>query len=201
MFCNCTIAQYLSIIINYKSHNCKSNTKRFAIIQSVIFHPTCKNMKNTKWFLICIIGGILMIFYTIIGDILFFEIVSFIARENIEGDLLLPYHSISIIFLYVALYAGFLVIIGVIVIKRDYINLGKTFILIGDILGLIGLTIFITTGVIDIIIVNGLLLSTLYRLLILNAGIGFTGIILTSMALLKFEKIFKASRTSLVNNN
>jgi len=158
-------------------------------------------MKNTKWFLICIIGGILMIFYTIIGDLIFFEIVSFIARENIGGDLLLTYHSISIIFLYVALFAGFLVIIGAIVIKRDYYNLGNTFILIGDILGLIGLTIFITTGMIDIIIVNSLLLSTLSRFLILNACIGFTGIILTSNALLKFEKIFKGSRVSLVNNN
>ena len=158
-------------------------------------------MKNTKWFLICIIGGILMIFYTIIGDILFFVIVSYIAKENIGGDLLLIYHSISIIFLYIALYAGFLVILGAIVIKRDYYNLGKTFILVGDILGLIGLTIFITTGMIDIMIVNNLLLSSLSRLLILNACIGFTGIILTSNVLLKFEKIFKGSRVSLVNNN
>lgn len=157
--------------------------------------------KNTKWFLICILGGILMIFYTIIGDILFFEIVSFITRENLGGELLLTYHSISIIFLYVALYAGFLVVIGAIVIKRDCYNLGETFIMIGVILGLIGLTIFITTGVIDIMIVNSLFLSMLSRLLILNASIGLTGIILTSIALLKFEEILKGSRVSLANNN
>jgi len=143
-------------------------------------------MENKKWMLTCIIGGVLMILSSTVGGISFFITVS----ENIT-DLapeLAPILNIILqIFNYIALGGGISVIIGTIIVALNQYGIGKFTIGLGAGMGLIGLIIFIISGIIGGTIANRLL-EIIVNLISLSGGFGFVGVLLTILGRAKLKK-------------
>ncbi|MFX1393888.1 MAG: hypothetical protein ACFFAH_09970 [Promethearchaeota archaeon] len=137
-------------------------------------------MVEKKWIWLSILGGILMILSSIIGSVSFFALVFGIASDLLGSEVAFILSIILIIFAFIAGLGGIAVIIGVILVVRDKIGLGKFIIGLGAGMGLIGFIIFIITS-----IMAGPL-AILYAFI--NGSYGLLGVILTIFARRKFKK-------------
>ena len=133
-----------------------------------------------KWYWICILGGILMIIASIVGSVAFFALVFGIASDLLGSEAAFVLSIILTIFAIIAGLGGVAVIIGVILVIKDKIGLGKFIIGLGAGLGLIGLVIFVITS-----FMAGPL-AIIYALI--NGSYGFLGVLLTIFARRKFKK-------------
>ena len=133
-----------------------------------------------KWVLLCILGGILMIISSAVGSVSFFALVFGIASDLLGEEVALALFIVLTIFAFIAALGGVAVIIGVILVTRDKIGLGKFIIGLGAGMGLIGLIIFIATN-----FMAGSL-AILYAFI--YGGIGLFGVILTIFARRTFKK-------------
>ena len=137
-------------------------------------------MVEKKWVSLCILGGILMILSSIIGSVSFFALVFGIASDLLCSEAAFILSIVLIIFAFIAGLGGVAVILGVILVVRDKIGLGKFIIGLGAGMGLIGFIIFIITS-----IMAGPL-AIVYALI--NGSYGLLGVILTIFARRKFKK-------------
>lgn len=133
-----------------------------------------------KWVLLCILGGILMIISSAVGSVSFFALVFGIASDLLGEEVALALSIVLTIFAIIAALGGVAVIIGVILVTRDKIGLGKFIIGLGAGMGLIGLIIFIISS-----FMAGVL-AIIYALI--NGGYGLLGVILTIFARRTFKK-------------
>ncbi len=133
-----------------------------------------------KWLYFCTLGGILMIISSVVGSVSFFALVFGIASDILGPETAFVLMIILLIFAIVAGLGGVAVIIGVILVVKDKIGIGKFIIGLGAGMGLIGLIIFIITS-----FMAGLL-AILYALI--NGSYGLLGVILTILARRKFKK-------------
>lgn len=133
-----------------------------------------------KWVLLCILGGILMIISSAVGSVSFFALVFGIASDLLGEEVALALSIVLTIFAIIAALGGVAVIIGVILVTRDKIGLGKFIIGLGAGMGLIGLIIFIISS-----FMAGVL-AIIYALI--NGGYGLLGVILTILARRTFKK-------------
>ena len=137
-------------------------------------------MVEKKWVSLCILGGILMILSSIIGSVSFFALVFGIASDLLGSEAAYILSTVLIIFAFIAGLGGIAVILGVILVVRDKIGLGKFIIGLGAGMGLIGFIIFIITS-----IMAGPL-AIIYALI--NGSYGLLGVIFTIFARRKFKK-------------
>ena len=137
-------------------------------------------MVEKKWVWLCILGGILMIISSIIGSVSFFALVFGLASDLLGSEAAFILSIVLIIFAFIAGLGGVAVILGVILVVRDKIGLGKFIIGLGAGMGLIGFIIFIITS-----IMAGPL-AIIYALI--NGSYGLLGVILTIFARRKFKK-------------
>jgi len=137
-------------------------------------------MVEKKWVSLCILGGILMILSSIIGSVSFFALVFGIASDLLGSEAAYILSTVLIIFAFIAGLGGIAVILGVILVVRDKIGLGKFIIGLGAGMGLIGFIIFIITS-----IMAGPL-AIVYALI--NGSYGLLGVIFTIFARRKFKK-------------
>ena len=136
-------------------------------------------MKNKGSITACIIGGILMVIASIVGNALAYRlIVGFVAERFPE------YEAFFLIFLticiLIALGGGISVIIGSIIAFK-VIPIGKWIIGLGAGMGLIGFIIWLVTGIIAGTI-TGTFLQILVGLLLGPASYGIIGVFLTIWA-------------------
>lgn len=148
-------------------------------------------MQKKGWIITCFVSGILMIAYPIIWNVFLLN-----HMLNISGgyDPRIMLYFITITYFYLLFYAGILIILGTIVLKRntkclgfDFNSLAKFFIRVGNVLGFIGLIIF-TYVVINIILFADYTIITIIIILFLTLGIGITGITNAFIAFHKFKK-------------
>lgn len=139
-----------------------------------------------------LVGGILMITFTLIGDILFFESLYIIGLDHLGEPIPSLYLTFFFIYIYIALYGGFFVIIGYYSIKKDFHKFGNFITLLGIVLGIAALIIFIITAVIDLMLI-GMLFLILLILFIISIGIGVVGIILSTVSYVKLLKMIKTA--------
>jgi hypothetical protein len=135
-------------------------------------------------------GGILMVLFTLIGDILFFESLYIIGLDHLGEPIPSLYLTFFFVYIYIALYGGFSVIIGYYSFKKDFDGFGKFFTLLGLLLGIIAFIIFIITAIIDLTLIGELFLLLLV-LFIITIGIGLVGLILSLTSYMKLLKITK----------
>lgn len=143
-------------------------------------------MENKKWMILCIVGGILMILSSTIGGISFFITVSNIITEEVP-ELAPILNLILQIFNYIALGGGISVIIGTIIVVIGQYGVGKFIIGLGAGMGLIGLIIYIITGIIGGTLANQLM-AIILNLISLSGGFGFVGVLLTILGRAKLKK-------------
>lgn len=148
-------------------------------------------MQKKGWIITCFVSGILMIVYPIIWNVFLLN-----NMLNISGgyDPRIMLYFITITYLYLLFYAGVLIILGTIVLKRnikllgfDFNSLAKFFIRVGNVLGFIGLIIF-TYVVINIVLFADYTIITIIIILFLTLGIGITGITNAFIAFHNFKK-------------
>lgn len=137
-------------------------------------------MAEKKWVWLCILGGILMILSSVFGSVSFFALIFGIASDLLGSEVAFVLSIVLIIFAFIAGLGGVAVILGVILVVRDKIGLGKFIIGLGAGMGLIGFIIFIITS-----IVAGPL-AIIYAFI--NGSYGLLGVILTIFARRKFKK-------------
>ena len=133
-----------------------------------------------KWVLLCILGGILMIISSAVGSVSFFALVFGIASDLLGEEVALALSIVLTIFAIIAALGGVAVIIGVILVTRDKMGLGKFIIGLGAGMGLIGLIIFIIT--------NFMAGPLAIVFALISGGIGLFGVILTIFARRTFKK-------------
>ncbi|MBD3195700.1 MAG: hypothetical protein GF317_11625 [Candidatus Lokiarchaeota archaeon] len=143
-------------------------------------------MENKKWIAICIIGGIFMIIGSTVGSVSFFATIFGIA-SGLAPELQPIFNIVLTVFTYIALGGGVSVIIGAIIVALDHYGIGKFIITLGAGMGLIGLIIYIITGIYGGTLTNDLI-AILINLLTLSGGFGFLGIILTILGRFKLKK-------------
>ncbi|TFG19380.1 MAG: hypothetical protein EU529_16395 [Promethearchaeota archaeon] len=114
------------------------------------------------------------------GSVSFFALVFGIASDLLGEEVALALSIVLTIFAIIAALGGVAVIIGVILVTRDKIGLGKFIIGLGAGMGLIGLIIFIISS-----FMAGVL-AIIYALI--NGGYGLLGVILTILARRTFKK-------------
>ena len=136
-------------------------------------------MKNKKWVILCIIGGILMILGSTIGSIAFFEMIFGLLQGILSQSLLKIVDLVLKVLAYIAGGGGVSVIIGAILVGIGVYRLGKIIIAIGAGIGLIGFIIYIIVS-----ILNGSIANELIGIIIqaINGGYGFIGVLLTIIA-------------------
>ncbi|MHA1729233.1 MAG: hypothetical protein ACTSWY_10940 [Promethearchaeota archaeon] len=142
-------------------------------------------MENKKWIITCIIGGILMLISSIVGNVSFFILIFGIASSIIDPESALTFSIILQIFSIIATGGGISVIGGALIIALNQYRLGKFIIGLGAGMGSIGLLIFITMS-----LIAGSFLSDLSGIIlgILNGSYGFLGVILTIFARFRLKK-------------
>ncbi|TXT62971.1 MAG: conserved membrane protein of unknown function [Promethearchaeota archaeon] len=143
-------------------------------------------MENKKWILLCLIGGILMIIGSVVGDVTFFAMV-FSILEDANPDLAPILNLVLRIFNYIALGGGASVIIGSIIVAIGQYGIGKFIISLGAGMGLIGLIVYLITGIYAGTL-SSELLTWMLSLVSLNGGFGFLGVILTIIGRFKLKK-------------
>ncbi|MBD3214847.1 MAG: hypothetical protein GF311_19705 [Candidatus Lokiarchaeota archaeon] len=143
-------------------------------------------MENKKWIVLCIIGGILMIIGSVVGDVTFFTMVFSILEDANPG--LAPILNLVLrIFTYIALGGGASVIIGSVIVAIGQYGIGKFIISLGAGMGLIGLIVYLISGIYAGTLSAELLIWML-SLISLNGGFGFLGVILTIIGRFKLKK-------------
>lgn len=143
-------------------------------------------MENKKWMIFCGIGGILMIIGSTVGDVSFFATIFAIITD--ANPTLAPILGIILrVFNYIALGGGISVIIGTMIVALNHYGIGKFIISLGAGMGLIGLIVFIITGVYAGTLSSELLIWMI-GLLSLNGGFGFLGVILTIIGRFRLKK-------------
>ncbi len=143
-------------------------------------------MENRNWIILCIIGGVLMIIGSTVGGISFFIKISDILTSRVPE--LAPILNIVLtIFNYIALGGGISVIIGAIVVALDHYGIGKFIIGLGAGMGLIGLIVYLITGILGGTLANDLI-ALIVNLVSLNSGFGFIGVFLTILGRFKLKK-------------
>lgn len=136
-------------------------------------------MRNKVSITLCIIGGILMIIASIIGNALTYQIiVDFLTNRFPAYETIL--RILLTICIFIALGGGVSVIIGAIITFKS-LALGKWIIGLGAGMGLIGLIIFIVTGIISGSIA-GTVLSIIIGLLLGPMSYGIIGVFTTIFA-------------------
>lgn len=143
-------------------------------------------MENKKWMLTCFIGGILMILSSTVGGISFFITVNEYITD-VAPELAPILNLILQIFNYIALGGGISVIIGTLIVALNKYGIGKFIIGLGAGMGLIGLIIFIISGIIGGTLANRLL-EIIVNLISLSGGFGFVGVLLTILGRAKLKK-------------
>ncbi|MHA2472672.1 MAG: hypothetical protein ACXAES_05500 [Promethearchaeota archaeon] len=136
-------------------------------------------MQNTKWVILCIIGGILMILGSTIGSIAFFETIFGLLSGFLSQSLINIIEIVLQVLSYIASGGGISVIIGAILVGIGVYRLGKIIIAIGAGMGLIGFIIFLIVSILNGSVVNeinGIILE------IINGGYGFIGVLITIVA-------------------
>ena len=133
-----------------------------------------------KWIWLCILGGLLMFISSVVGSVSFFALVFAIASDLLGSEAAFILSIVLTIFAIIAGLGGIAVILGVILVVKDKIGLGKFIIGLGAGMGLIGLIIFIITS-----IMAGPL-AIIYALI--NGSYGLLGVILTIFSRRKFKK-------------
>jgi len=143
-------------------------------------------LENKKWMILCGIGGILMILGSTVGDVSFFATI--FAIINDANPALAPILGLILrVFNYIALGGGISVIIGTIIIALNHYGIGKFIISLGAGMGLIGLVVYMITGIyVGTLSIE--LLMWMIGLLSLNGGFGFLGVILTIIGRFKLKK-------------
>lgn len=141
-------------------------------------------MENKKWIIICIIGGILMILSGTVGNISFYETIFNPIMRYISA--IAPILKIILqIFSYIAMGGGISVIIGAILVSKGSYGVGKFIIGLGAGMSLLGLIIFLISG-----LIGGSLVADMKVILleITNGSYGFIGVLLTIFARMKLKK-------------
>ena len=136
-------------------------------------------MRNKVSVILCIIGGILMIIASIVGTATTYQIiVDFLSKSFPDYETYL--RILLTICIFIALGGGISVIIGSIITFKS-LGLGKWIIGIGAGMGLIGLIIFIVTGIIAGSI-TGTVLEIIIGLLLGPMSYGIIGVFMTIFA-------------------
>lgn len=143
-------------------------------------------MENKKWMILCVFGGILMIIGSTVGDVAFFRTI-FDLITDVNPDLAPILDIVLRIFNYIALGGGISVIIGVLILALNQYGIGKFIISLGAGMGLIGLIVFLITGIYAGTL-SSELLTWMIGLIGLNGGFGFLGVILTIIGRFKLKK-------------
>ena len=143
-------------------------------------------LENKKWMILCAIGGALMLIGSTVGDVGFFATIFAIITSEVP-ELAPILNLILRIFNYIALGGGVSVIIGVIIVAIGKYGIGKFIISLGAGMGLIGLIVYIITGIYAGTL-SSELLTWMIVLLTLNGGFGFLGVILTIIGRFKLKK-------------
>ncbi len=143
-------------------------------------------MENKKWILVCLLGGILMVIGSVIGSTAFFATLFELASKYVNKEVSMVLTWILVIFSYVSLGGGISVILGAIIAALNHYKLGKLAIALGAGLGLIGLIIFVITGIIAGTLVSSLAVNV-FALIALNGGFGFAGVLLTILGRRKLK--------------
>jgi hypothetical protein len=151
-----------------------------------------KNIIKEKILRRLLYSGILIITFVIMGDIIFFESLYIIGFEHLGEPVPSLYLEFFLIYIYIALYGGFLIIIGYYSFKKDFNSMGKLFTLLGILLAIVALIIFTITAIIDLTLI-GLLFLFLLVLFSISISIGFIGIILSITSYKKLNKIIKST--------
>jgi hypothetical protein len=137
-------------------------------------------MEKSSWIIVCIIGGILMILGSTIGNIAFFEIIYGLLTTVLTNPIWINVFDIGMQVLgFIAAGGGISVIIGALLVWMGANRLGKIIIGLGAGMGLISFIIFIIVG-----IVGGSIVSDLIGIVleVVNGGYGFLGVLLTIVA-------------------
>jgi hypothetical protein len=143
-------------------------------------------MENKKWMLTCIIGGILMILSSTVGGISFFITVSGYIT-TLAPELAMILNIVLLVFNYIALGGGISVIIGTIMVALDHYGIGKFIIGLGAGMGLLGLIVYIITGIIGGTLADQLV-AVIVNLISLSGGFGFVGVLLTILGRAKLKE-------------
>jgi hypothetical protein len=137
-------------------------------------------------------GGILILIYTIVGDVLFFDSLYIIGLDHLGEPLPSLYLTYFFIYMYVALYGGFLIILGYYLFKYEFIKTGKLFTMLGIILAIFAMALFVIVAVIDLMLLRAFFLILLV-LFAISIGIGIVGLLLSITSYIKLLKIIKNS--------
>jgi hypothetical protein len=143
-------------------------------------------LENKKWIVLCIIGGILMIIGSTVGDISFFRLLVDLASGVLTEDVLNILSIVLRILSWIALGGGISVILGSILVMVGRYGVGKFIIGLGAGMGLIGLIIFMITGLIAGGLVNNLV-AVFIDFISFRGSFGFVGVLLTIVARLKLK--------------
>ncbi|MFW9867176.1 MAG: hypothetical protein ACFFBI_05245, partial [Promethearchaeota archaeon] len=138
-------------------------------------------MEKTSWIIVCIIGGILMILGSTVGNVAFFETIYGLLSVHLTSyPILLKAFNVAMLVLgYIAAGGGISVIVGALLVAIGANRFGKIIIGIGAGMGLISFIIFLVVG-----IVGGTIVSDLEGIVleVVNGGYGFLGVLLTIVA-------------------
>jgi hypothetical protein len=138
-------------------------------------------MEKSSWIIVCIIGGVLMILGSTVGNIAFFEtIYSLLSGYLDPNSILFKAFKVTMLVLgYIAAGGGISVIVGALLVWIGANRFGKIIIGIGAGMGLISFIIFLAVGIIGGSIVSDLMGIVLE---VVNGGYGFLGVLLTIVA-------------------
>lgn len=137
-------------------------------------------MAEKKWVILCIIGGILMILFGVVGSVGF--IGTILEKLMFNDALKAILGPILWFFNLIALGGGISVIIGCFLYNADKEGTGKFIIGIGAGMGLIGLIIAMISSMIGGSVVADM---TTFIMSIVNGSYGILGVILTIIARMK----------------
>lgn len=142
-------------------------------------------MENKKWILLCILGGVLMLIGSIVGNVTFFALIFSVAEEQLGAESAAAFSLILTIFSYIAMGGGISVIIGSLIVMMNKYGIGKFIIGLGAGMGLIGLIIFLITS-----IIGGSLIGDVMSIIngVINGSYGFAGVLLTIFSRRKLKK-------------
>lgn len=160
-------------------------------------------MKNLTWILLCFLGGILMIIGSATGSAEFYVYLADLVSSYISPEFLPLVAAILTVLGYIALFGGYSVIVGTILILINQIKLGRIIIMIATSFGMLGLVFYIGTLIlahpsITVSPAVQTILDQINSLFIYNTGLAFTGTILAVIGrygIKKPEKVKKEVST------
>lgn len=137
-------------------------------------------MKYKFWILLIIIGGALMIVGSAIGSAGFYEYLISLAIPYVGPEYLPLVSALLTILQYIALFGGYSVLVGVLLIILKFNKLGRIIISIATSFGLLGLLIYAATWIVGAFNINlstawQTTLDTIYGYFTFNSGLAFSG--------------------------